>query len=258
MDKYYTSPTTVSRCIYLFKQHVCIEPDDIVVEPSAGSGAFLGPLTDIHPNVVAFDIKPEGDGILERDFLTVELNSNSRYHFVGNPPFGRQSSLAKKFIKKACSYGQTVSFVLPKSFKKDSFQKTFPLDFHLVISEDLPPYSFELEGKPWDVPCVFQIWEKRGYDRDVSEKIEPTYWKYVKKDESPDVSFRRVGVYAGRMDREIESKSVQSHYFIKLDMNVDEFMAKYDAQSWFESGNTVGPRSISKSELNKVLESLEN
>ena len=258
IDKYYTSLTAVSKCIQLFKEHVHVYPDDIIVEPSAGSGAFLGVLSDMHPNVIAFDIQPEGEGILKRDFLTVDLSPDSRYHFVGNPPFGRQSSLAKKFIKRSCQYGQSVSFVLPKSFKKESFQKTFPLNFHLIVNEDLPPYSFELDGRPWDVPCVFQIWERRGCDREVAERVEPTYWRYVKKDEDPDLAFRRVGVYAGRMDREIESKSIQSHYFLKLDIDVDEFMAKYESQDWFTGENTVGPRSISKTELNTVLESLQN
>ena len=52
-------------------------------------------------------------------------NLNSRkIHVIGNPPFGRQSSLAIKFIKKSCSFSDTISFILPKSFKKDSMKKS--------------------------------------------------------------------------------------------------------------------------------------
>ena len=34
---------------------------------------------------------------------------------------------AIKFIKKSCEFCDSVSFILPKSFKKDSLKKTFPL-----------------------------------------------------------------------------------------------------------------------------------
>ena len=84
-----------------------------------------------------------------------------KIHIIGNPPFGRQSSLARKFIKKSCDFCDTLSFILPKSFKKDSFQKTFPLYFHLVYQVDLPEKSFQVNSKDYNVPCVFQIWIKR-------------------------------------------------------------------------------------------------
>ncbi len=253
IDKYYTSETAVSECIRIFRDAVSINPEDIIIEPSAGNGAFLASLRSIHSRVIAYDIEPEEDTIQKQDFLTLCMDPNLTYHFVGNPPFGRQSSMAKKFIKRACMYGQTVSFVLPKSFKKESFQKAFPLNFHMKSCIDLPSFSFILDGKPWDVPCVFQVWEKRQCLRDIDEKVVPTYWTYVKKDQSPHLAFRRVGVYAGRMDKDTESKSTQSHYFIRLDMDIDSFLSKYESREWFPTGNTVGPRSISKSELDRVL-----
>jgi hypothetical protein len=43
-------------------------------------------------------------------------------HIIGNPPFGRQSSTAIKFIKKSCLFCNSLSFILPKSFKKDSLK----------------------------------------------------------------------------------------------------------------------------------------
>jgi predicted RNA methylase len=145
-------------------------------------------------------------------------------HIIGNPPFGRQSSLAIKFIKKSCEFCKTVSFILPKSFKKDSLKKAFPLEFHLIIEEDLPNNSFLVDGAEYTVESVFQIWEKKTTHREVVEKIEPNHFIFVNKTNHPDISFRRVGVYSGKIDKAIDDKSTQSHYFIRFTNNksVDE------------------------------------
>ena len=66
-------------------------------------------------------MEPENDEIIKQDYLEFDFNlqnSYKRIHIVGNPPFGRQSSLAIKFIKKSCEYCDSISFILPKSFKK--------------------------------------------------------------------------------------------------------------------------------------------
>ena len=62
----------------------------------------------------------------------------------------------------------------------------------------------------------FQIWEKKTTKRIIPEKLIPKKFSFVKKEEPHDISFRRVGVYAGRIDKETENKSFQSHYFIKF------------------------------------------
>ena len=134
------------------------------------------------------------------------------------------------------------------SVKKDSFQNTFPLNYHLIVNEDLPVNSFTINDIEYDVPCVFQIWVNKGYAREMPEKLEPIGFKFVKKGENPDYSLRRVGVYAGTISKDIEDKSEQSHYFIKVEKNSDLFVVKYQHIIW-ELNNTVGPNSISKQEF---------
>ena len=94
------------------------------------------------------------------DFLKLDYLkfSNKNVHIVGNPPFGRQSSLAIKFIRYSALFSKSISFILPKSFKKDSLQNKVPLNFHLLCQVDLPKNSFLVNEKEHDVPCVFQIW----------------------------------------------------------------------------------------------------
>jgi hypothetical protein len=252
-DKFYTKPEAVKMCINLLPK---ITSRDIVIEPSAGNGSFSNILKTKFENVVAIDIEPEEQGIITADFLTYDFGDLEKYrkiHCVGNPPFGRQSSLARKFIKHASSFCDTISFILPKSFKKETYIKTFPLNFHLVSQTELESNSYTVDDEDYSVPCVFQVWEKREIAREVSEKVVPTLYKYVKKTENPDFAIRRVGFYAGLVSDDWQDKNIQSHYFIKLvDCEKDYFKELYKGVE-FVFDNTVGPRSISKTELNSKI-----
>jgi hypothetical protein len=140
-------------------------------------------------------------------------------------------------------------------------KRHFPLSFHLVLEWDLPPHSFLVEGKEHDVPCVFQIWVRKSTNRVIEERLNPKNFKFVSLDEEllepPDVSFRRVGVYAGKIDTDYISKSIQSHYFIRFINNktIDENLNLLSKVK-FEHGNTVGPKSISKQEIIKKIDHL--
>ena len=80
-----------------------------------------------------------------------------------------------------------------------------------------------------------------------------TKYEFVKINENPDISFRRVGVYAGKIDTYIEDKSIQSHYFIKFDSNIftEQLLKKLNIITYSCKDNTAGPKSISKQELIK-------
>jgi hypothetical protein len=251
LDKFYTTSETVIECITLLKSTLLIKDTDLIIEPSAGNGAFIKAIESLSNNYKFYDIAPEHPDILEQDFLSLTLTSQGPVHFIGNPPFGKQSSLAIKFIKKATSYINTtsISFILPKSFRKDSMQKHFPLSFHLEAEIDLSSNIFLVENKPHNVPCIFQIWVKKDFERKAITKLETNDFTFVKKNESPDISFRRVGVYAGKIDKEIASKSEESHYFIRF--HNPEALMKLEALT-FEFNNTVGPKSISKQEIIKA------
>ena len=256
IDKYYTKDTTVNLCIELIKQHIIINDNDLIIEPSAGNGSFIEGIKTITSNYLFYDLEPENEEIEKQDYLDYdESNIQSNYnkiHIIGNPPFGRQSSLAIKFIKKSCKFCDSISFILPKSFKKESLKKTFPLNFHLIVETDLPDRSFLVDGKEHDVPCVFQIWKKMEDNRIISQKLEPSGFKFVEKIDDPDISFRRVGVNAGKIDTDITYKSIQSHYFIKFTNNKPlSHNIKKLSNIIYNFNNTVGPKSISKQELIK-------
>ncbi len=256
IDKYYTNPSVVTKCIQQIKQYLSIKDVDLIIEPSAGNGSFIDELQRISCNCLFYDLEPEHSSIIQQDYLLLDTiplsNKYSNIHVVGNPPFGRQSSMAIKFIKHSSKFANSISFILPKSFKKDSMQKYFPLDFHLIFEKDIEENGFLVDDNVYDVSCVFQIWQRKEENRSVSEKLIPKGFQFVKKSENPDIAFRRVGVYAGNVYTDVSNKSEQSHYFIKFDKKISESIIKKLNTIVFNSrDNTVGPRSISKQELMK-------
>jgi hypothetical protein len=254
IDKFYTKDSVVKSCLNLVKKYIEINTDDLIVEPSAGNGSFITGIKSLTRNFRFYDLEPDNDEIIKQDYLLYNCgiikNTFSKIHIIGNPPFGRQSSLAIKFIKKSCEFCNSLSFILPKSFKKDSLKKTFPLNFHLIFEIDLPDNSFLVDGVEHNVETVFQIWEKKDILRTTIKNDEPLNFAFVGKTENPDISFRRVGVNAGVIDTRIDNKSIQSHYFIKFKNGNDNNIDKLKAIQ-FNHNNTVGPRSISKQELIK-------
>lgn len=266
IDKFYTKPNVCKKCCDIIKQIIDINyENDIIIEPSAGNGSFIPEILKMSLNCSFYDIQPEHPIVLKQDYLYLDTTNielpdiNSKIHVIGNPPFGRQSSLAIKFIKKSAEFCDTVSFILPKSFKKDSMQKHVPSRFHLVYQCDLEEDSFTVNGEDKNVPCVLQIWEKKKYERVPIIKQLSSSFTFVKREEFPDISFRRVGVNAGQIDTSnLEDKSVQSHYFIKFDDTIDKKnIIESISNIVYENNNTVGPKSISKQEIikefNKIM-----
>lgn len=296
-DQFYTSPRVAKKCIQILisKLHddalhstlpVLPLSSYLWVEPSAGNGAFLNSIPDTYDKI-GIDIEPgSGAGnanILKQDFLTwVPPEQNQKPVIIfGNPPFGRQSSLAKAFIEHSCKFAFTsmIAFILPRSFVKPSMSRAFDLHFHCIHSSEVEHNAFVLGGggdcagcdgadASYDVPCVFQIWQKRSVPRIVPEKVTEKGFQYVKETDPRDIVIRRVGVYAGRCfdsGGDINSATEynkQTHYFIKLDeqfvaaQHVKQIVEKINAHVF--PTNTTGPRSLSKPEINIVLNAVLN
>jgi predicted RNA methylase len=265
IDKYYTKPEIAALCLEHVKR--VLNPsytNDCIIEPSAGNGVFIPGIQQLVQRSRFYDLHPENPDIVQQDYLLLAPEEGSppggeggRVHVIGNPPFGRQSSMAIKFIKKSAEFCDTISFILPKSFRKDSMKRAFPRIFHLLFECDIPQNSFLVDGQEHDVPCIFQIWERLAHERALTEKCVPAGFEFVAKTDQPDISFRRVGMNAGAIDVACSEKSEQSHYFIRFDDRADLEII-LNAVFEYDFNNTVGPRSISKQELiakfNAVLE----
>jgi predicted RNA methylase len=209
------------------KENIKINQKDLIIEPSAGNGSFILPIKSLSRNVMFFDIKPNDSRIKKIDFLKISEDVFTDYdkmiHVIGNPPFGFKGSLAIKFIKKACEFCDSFSFILPKSFAKASMQVSVPSYFHLKHSSVLPANSFEYKGQDYDIPCVFQIWEKRGYKRKKIEKPKANGYSFVGTAEGADFAIRRVGSLAGKITyTNLVNKNINSHNFKLLEDRLTE------------------------------------
>jgi hypothetical protein len=254
-DQFYTNKNVAKSCIKCIIDLLPFTSDYIWVEPSAGNGSFLHNIPTSFEKI-GLDLEPKATDILKQDYLKWKPPSNKNIIVFGNPPFGRQSSLAKAFISKSCEFAKIIAFILPKSFTKPSMYNAFDLKFHLIHSVELEKNSFIINDSAYDVPCVFQIWKKNDTNRKIEEKTNPVGFEYVKPDEKYHIAFRRVGGLAGKCYGNDGSEfSIQSHYFIKFNDNVvsyiDTIIKKINSHTF--PSNTLGPRSLSKSEANVVI-----
>lgn len=254
LDKFYTKE---ELAIDLINKVNIDESTKIIVDPCCGDGSFY---LNINFNKIGIDILPDIEGVIKHDFLTWDYKTlnykSNEVVVISNPPFGKQGSLALKFIKRASLFSDTIAFILPLSFAKVSMKNKIPEFFHLEYEEILPDDSFLLEGENYDVKCVFQIWKKKQTKREIIKNENETGFKYTKDKTKAHLAIRRVGVYAGRSFIDCLDKSEQSHYFIVLDdlNKIDYLIKKLNDSKWVDL--TVGPRSISKGELNPIINNI--
>lgn len=235
LEKFYTKPEVAKFCI----EQLDLSKYDKIIEPSAGSGSFSNQL-----ECEAYDIAPEGENIIKQDFLQTNIEKGNILT-IGNPPFGRQSSLAIKFINHAAKYSKTIAFILPKSFGKESMLNKLNKHLHLVKEIELSENSFYYKEDSFDVPCNFYIFEYLDKEREKPKKYETTDFEFTTKDKA-DYSIRRVGFYAGKVEG--LEVSVESHYFIKDKDHAIDILKNLEYPS---AKKTVGSRSISKNEIVK-------
>lgn len=256
LDKFYTKTELAINLINKVKLGSQVK---LVLDPCCGDGSFY---KNIDFNKIGIDILPDIEGVIQHDFLTWDYSlinlKNEEVVVISNPPFGKQGSLALSFIKRCSLFCDTIAFILPLSFAKVSMKNKIPEYFHLEYEEILPKDSFLLDGNDFDVNCVFQIWEKKSYKREIIKNENESGFRYTKDKTNAHLAIRRVGVYAGKTFTEFLDKSEQSHYFIILDdvNKLDFLINELNNSTWIDL--TVGPRSISKGELNPIINSILN
>ena len=127
-DKYYTPVDLAKYCIDKTFEIIGKENITEIIEPSAGNGSFSNQIE----NCIAYDIEPEHEGIIEQDFLKIDLGYKKGRLFIGNPPFGFRNNLALQFYKKCVKESDYISFILPASQYNNNYQM---YEFDLIYSE---------------------------------------------------------------------------------------------------------------------------
>lgn len=161
-ETFFTHAEYARRCVDLLAQHFDLGEFDNIIEPSAGTGVFVEILKNFR--LEAIDIQPRHESVIKADFFLWSPTGRGRTLVIGNPPFGQRASLAMKFLERATHFSDVVAFVLPRSFQKYTFQNRVDPNFHLVDSLLGDQFVGE-DGTSIRVKTVFQIWERRNYER---------------------------------------------------------------------------------------------
>ena len=182
-EQYYTSSAVVDTCIQLVKNHVELNNYKIL-EPAGGTGEFIEGFIRAgvnHDNIVSFDIEPKHTLVKLGDYLETSFEHKD-YVSITNPPFGRASSLAKKFFNHAANHCKYICYLVPKAWRKWSVHNSLDNRFHLVAEIEMPKNCFyqpnSKESKKDVLNTVFQIWERREEKR---KKITVPDHKLIKK-----------------------------------------------------------------------------
>lgn len=251
LDRFYTPDDIVQKCLTILN----LNDYDCIIEPSAGMGNFSKYLPK---DSYSYDINPNGENIIEADWFKLDKKQfkGNNILVIGNPPFGEQNRLAIKFFNEAATFCNTIAFILPLSFKKDSVQNNLDLNFSLKNELILNEVNFNVKNEAnIKVPCVFQVWEKTNSKREkIKLKTTSELFNFTTPDKA-DFRIQRVGGNAGKASLDL-NRAISSNYFIKNNSSKsnEDFINFINELSFPSISFTVGPKSLSKGELIKIIE----
>lgn len=260
LDQFYTNPTVAKKCIAEVEKLIPPSSRKMYIEPSAGTGSFSNQLK----KCIAFDIDPQNKKTIKVDFLALDRedilskdHKNSNICVIGNPPFGKNSSLAVKFFNHATLFADTIAFIVPKTFRKQSLTNKLHLNYWLVLDLDLEKNSFLYQNQSFDTPSCFQIWVRKKIAREKVKFEESRYLKFVRKSDA-DFAVRRVGGKTGTAYLDVNHRAEVSHYFLKVThpkLTKEKMVELINSIDYSKEANsTAGVRSISRGEFLAALD----
>lgn len=249
LDQFYTRSEVAGECVAALRRLIADRyPEALWIEPAAGAGAFVDHLP--LPRI-ALDIAPRRADISVADFLAWSPGRLTRHAVVvGNPPFGKNASLAQRFFNHAAQFANVIAFIVPRTFQKPSVVNRLDSYMHLRLEHTLPDNAFEFLDGAYHVPTVFQVWEReRARRQPIQRSFSHPDFAFVRPGYA-HFAFQRVGARAGLVSHEGLRKSPQSHYFIKSNIDPDGLFERLRRIDWNEiKWRTAGNPSIGKGEL---------
>lgn len=261
LDQFYTKDE-IAKNLYekLKENNINIDNYEYIMEPSAGKGAFYKLLPN--DKRIGIDLEPKYDGILKMDFFEYEPIDEKKYIIIGNPPFGRVSSIAIKFFNKAANFASVIAFIVPRTFKRVSVQNKLSLNFKLIYNEDLSikPCCFEPK---MTAKCCFQIWVKDENNKReiVKLPLKHTDFEFLKlgpkdKRDQPtppknaDFVMKAYGSNCGEIITEkIQNLRPKSWHWIKSNIDVEILIKRFNSLDYSISKDTVRQDSIGQKEV---------
>lgn len=269
LDKFYTIPSYSKKCIDKVFELYNKNNFDLIVEPSAGNGSFLNQLN--FENKVGIDISPENENIVKMDFFDYHppINKNNIL-VIGNPPFGKVSSIAIKFFNHSSKWSNVIAFIVPRTFRRPSVQNKLNKMFHLTYDEDVSTKPCCFNPKMM-VKCCYQIWEKKFFERpfiDLPTKHED--WEFLSfgpidnygQPTPPNGADFAMRAYGGKIGEIVKIKldklRPKSWHWIKSNINKEELINRFNQLDYSDSLNTARQNSMGRGELVKLYSDFIN
>jgi hypothetical protein len=241
-------------------QQLCgdLQQFSLIIEPSAGTGAFLKHLPTI--NSIGYDIDPKAKSIIRQNFFDVGYEKGNIL-VIGNPPFGKVSSLAVKFFNHSANFANVIAFIVPQTFQRTSVQNRLNLYFHLLHNEDIDGCIFtpKMAAK-----CCFQIWVRKAEARQptklptVHKHWEFLNWGPLDKNNQPtppegaSFALRAYGAKIGEIETEnLQLLRPKSWHWIKT-TNKKELIQRFSQLDYSIAYKTARQNSIGRGELVKL------
>ena len=259
LDQFYTNKDVALKCYNKLNEIINVKEYDIHLEPSAGSGSFFNIMDNTKK--IGLDIDPKEKDIITMNFFDYTPEKDKKYLVLGNPPFGKVSSLAVKFFNKSAEFADCIAFIIPRTFKRVSIQNKLDLHFHLVYNEDLPitPCCFTPK---MTAKCCFQIWIKKQTARKkiTFDKTHCNFrfLKHGPKDnknqptppQNSDFVIKAYGGNCGKIiDTGLELLRPKSWHWIKSNIEIELLKDRFRQLDYSMSKDTVRQDSIGQQEL---------
>jgi len=269
LDKFYTIPSYSKKCIdKVFELHNKSQ-FDLIVEPSAGNGSFFNQID--YENKVGIDISPESEDIIEMDFFDyTPSKQKNNILVIGNPPFGKVSSVAIKFFNHSAKWSNVIAFIIPRTFRRPSVQNKLNKMFHLTYDEDVStkPCCFTPQMM---VKCCFQIWEKKDTERPfIDLPKHHKEWEFlsfgpIDKQGQPtppigaDFAMRAYGGKIGEIQKmNLQDLRPKSWHWFKSNIEKDELIHRFNQLDYSDSLNTARQNSMGRGELVRLYSNFIN
>lgn len=172
LEQFYTPQETADWVVDVLRQQVFWIDIVEAIEPTAGKGVFVNALKpyEHYLTVHAGDLEPRHPEVQQWDALKVDVEKllwhekkqavvpRDHVLLIGNPPFGRQSALARQVWDHYAEWCGYSAFIVPRSMaipKTYSKSRTIPKSHDLLFTLSLPTDKFELpDGKTKSVKGV--------------------------------------------------------------------------------------------------------
>jgi len=255
-DQFYTKEVISQKCIHFLKKYINLK-DFFVIEPSGGTGAFVKYIDK--NDFISFDIEPKYPNIVKKDFLKVDLlkevKTDKPILSLGNPPFGKNASLAIKFFNHCSLVSDYIAFIVPLSFNTHSIENRLNPHFHNIANLEIDFNAFIFKNKEHSVPTIFKIYKRENYKREIKKVEYIKELDFVKDHKEADIIIRRVGVKAGYISN---TKSPSSNYFLKCSEKIKKIITENQEKlNLLAKSKGVMP-SLSKYELIEFVKKLKS